>query len=48
MPFDLNLDKLEEEPETVYMDTESSSMPISGPFSGLATKIEITRTSLKI
>ena len=37
--FDLNLDKLEEEPETVYMDdTESSSIPISGPFSGLAAR----------
>ena len=37
--FDLNLDKLEEEPETVYMeDSGFSSMPVSGPFSGLAAR----------
>jgi len=37
--FDLNLDKLEEEPETVYIeDSGFSSMPVSGPFSGLASR----------
>lgn len=37
--FDLNLDKLEEEPESIYMeDTGSSSLPVSGPFSGLASR----------
>ena len=37
--FDLNLDKLEEEPETIYMeDTGVSSTPVRGPFSGLAAR----------
>ncbi|MGB1491263.1 MAG: helix-turn-helix domain-containing protein, partial [Candidatus Poseidoniaceae archaeon] len=37
--FDLNLDKLEEEPETIYIeDSGTSSMPVSGPFSGLAAR----------
>lgn len=37
--FDLNLDKLEEEPETIYMeDSGINSMPVSGPFSGLASR----------
>ena len=37
--FDLNLDKLEEEPETIYMeDSGINSMPVSGPFSGLAAR----------
>ena len=37
--FDLNLDQLEEEPETIYMeDSGVSSMPVSGPFSGLASR----------
>ena len=41
--FDLNLDKLEEEPETVYMeDSGYRSLPVSGPFSGSLPEIEIT------
>ena len=37
--FDLDLDKLEEEPETIYMeDNGASSIPVSGPFSGLASR----------
>ena len=37
--FDLNLDKLEEEPETTYIeDTNSIPLPSSGPFSRLAAR----------
>ena len=43
--FDLNLDKLEEEPETIYMeDSGSSSLPVTVHLVHLLQEIEITRT----
>ena len=42
--FDLDLDKLEEEPEVVYMDaSESPSLPLNGPFSALAARNRVNK-----